>query len=142
MKTRNILMIFFLVVISLAAYVYFFIYHQAHADIFKAQPDFTISAVDLYRAFQEDERAANEVYLGKIIRVSGAVLDIEKEDGLVSAVRLDVGELLDGVVCEMDRVYLREAGELRAGDEVVLQGVCTGFLEDVILNRCAIIEID
>lgn len=142
MKTRNLLITLFLVVIALAAYGYFFVYHKAHADIFKATPDFTMEATELFEAFRADEVKANERYLGKIIRLSGSVMDLEMENGEISAIRLDVGELLDGVVCEMDKIYMRETGEIGIGDEVVLQGVCTGFLEDVIINRCAVVEIN
>ncbi len=143
MKIRNLIAVFFLIVLALGAYVYFFIYHKAHEDIYTAEPDITITAEELYMAFQEDELSANDTYLGKIIRVSGTVLEVEVENGgEISAIRLDVGEILDGVVCEMDRVYLRETGEIQPGDEITLQGVCTGYLEDVILNRCGIIDIE
>jgi hypothetical protein len=133
-------MILFLLVVALGSYLYFFVYHKSHADIYKTKPDVTIDALSLYSDFHDNETLANESYLGKVIRVSGQILEIQREEDRVSAIRLDVGELLDAVVCEMDQVYQRETGKLKVGDSVTLQGVCTGFLEDVILNRCAVIE--
>lgn len=140
MDTRRLLLIFFTAFLILVGYVYFFMYNKPHQDVHEARPDFTIEAMALYNEFEDDEVVANERYLGKIIRLEGRVLEVEVRDGKPSAIRLDVGHVLNSVVCELDEVYPRAIQGLEMGDKVVVQGVCTGYLDDVILNRCGLIR--
>lgn len=141
MKTKNLLILFFIAMLLLAGYVYFFVYHKSHIDTFTAKPDFEIEAVELFRQFTENEVTANDMYLGTLLRVEGIVLSVDESDGEVVAIRLDVDDILDAVVCEPDPIYKREIPAINPGDRVVVQGVCTGFLNDVIINRCVVIEL-
>jgi hypothetical protein len=141
MKTKNLLFLFLIAFILLGAYVYFFVYNKSHVDTFTAKADYEIEAFELFRYFEEDEAKANEKFLGNILKVEGIVLDVEYSEGEVAVIRLDVGEILDAVVCEPDPIYKREMPALNRGDRVVIQGVCTGFLNDVIINRCVVLEI-
>lgn len=141
MNIRNLLGILLLIILALGAYIYFFIYHQSHPDFYHQQADHKVEAVQLFTKFQADEQKANELYLGKVLRVTGVILDLEIKNGEIDAIRLDAGEILDGLVCELDKIYPRETSDLGIGDSIVIQGVCTGFLQDVILNRCSIIEM-
>ena len=141
MKTKNLLIIFFIALILLIGYVYFFVYHKSHVDTFTAKPDYEIEAVELFRQFSENEVTANDKYLGSLLRIEGSVLSVDKTDGELVAIRLDVDDMLDAVVCEPDPIYKREIPAMNPGDQIVAQGVCTGFLNDVIINRCVVIKI-
>lgn len=74
----------------------------------------------------------NPQYLDKIITVCGVVGEVTTEGGAVK-VQLIGGSAMGGVSCEM------ETGSTAApqkGSRVCLKGICTGFLMDVVLNRC------
>lgn len=142
MDTKYLLIIFLVSLILLVSYLYLFVYNTPHADIREATPDYSMEAMDLYGEFTTDEVVANQRYLGKIIRVRGRVLEVERKDGKPVAIKLDVGHILDAVVCELDEIYPRKTEKIQRGDLVVLQGICNGLLEDVILNRCGIVEIE
>nr|MBS0036640.1 hypothetical protein [Saprospiraceae bacterium] len=142
MKTKYLLIIFLVSLILLVSYLYLFVYNTPHADIREATPDYSVVAMDLYEEFTTDEVVANQRYLGKIIRVRGRVLEVERREGNPSAIKLDVGHILGAVVCELDEVYPRKTEELQRGDLVTVQGVCIGFQEDVILKRCGVVEFE
>lgn len=125
----------------LVAYSYFFIYNKSHVDTLTAKADHELEAIELYQHFSKDEVTANKKYLGSILKIEGVILDIEYTAGKISAIRLDVGDILDAVVCEADPIYKREMPDLKVGDQLIVQGVCTGFLDDVIINRCVVLEI-
>ena len=99
------------------------------------------TAPELLAAFVADEAAANTKFVGskeQAIRVTGIVRSIgEESNGLVN-VTLETGDAMAGVVCEF------ATGDLpttwKAGDKVALKGICTGYLIDVILNRCGAVE--
>ena len=100
-----------------------------------------VSATELHDAFLADEGAATAKYVGtteQAIRVSGVVRAIEPSgEGLVN-VTLETGDPIAGVVCEFATADV--PADWRPGSSVALKGICTGFLIDVILNRCAAVE--
>ena len=114
----------------------YLIYNQPHKDIRSAPADVSISATNLFNAFQSDEAAANEKFLDKIIEVTGTVVEVKKgEDGEVS-VTLDGGGMVFGVICKMDQLTTHKRTDFKTGEQLTLKGICTGVLMDVVLTRC------
>ncbi|MEO8591113.1 MAG: hypothetical protein ABI432_17165 [Flavobacteriales bacterium] len=101
----------------------------------------TIEAVDLLKAFQENEGAATVRFVGateQAIQVNGTIRAIDQGDkGKVNVV-LETGDALAGVVCEFASEDV--PGDWKAGDTVSIKGICTGLLMDVLLQRCAAVE--
>jgi hypothetical protein len=44
------------------------------------------------------------------------------------------------VVCYLVKDEFKKSAQIKEGQEVVLKGICTGFLMDVILVKCIIIN--
>ena len=110
-------------------------FNRGHVSNADAKSDVTISANELLTAFQTGEDAANAKYNDKIVEVTGQVREVAKADGK-TIVRLDAGDSMDGVTCELDADAKHKRTEFTTGDPVTFKCTCSGFLMDVVLVRC------
>jgi len=46
-----------------------------------------------------------------------------------------------GVICEFQAKHKKEADELRPGQQIIVKGICTGMLLDVVLVRCVLEQV-
>jgi hypothetical protein len=100
----------------------------------RAKADYTLSSEALYQAFDDDELASNSKFLGKTLRVSGAVSETTiLPDGTVK-VTLDGGDF--GVTCELDPNSKHERTAFQVGEKVEFKGQCDGYNLGVLLSRC------
>ncbi len=102
----------------------------------------TVTATDLIAAFEKDSAAANKLYLGKVVAVTGNIKSIEKEAGTIV---MGNGESMSSVRCSLDSNYVKKITGLNIGNQIIIKGACTGFNSDelglgsdVVLNRCVI----
>ncbi len=98
----------------------------------------TVKAEDLFKAYTDDEAAANARFNDKVVQVNGTVREVNGgENGAPVNVLLETGDPLGAVVCEFG-----PGTELTvsAGDAVSVKGFCAGYNLDVLLQRCAIVE--
>ncbi len=125
-----------LLCLAVAAWAYFN-YRQPRTGVASASADYTLEAAELYNAFATDEKRANETYNGKVVKVQGEVLEVQKEVDHVLIV-LKAGEKSGGISCSFsDKVHQ----QLPSPDEVVnIKGRCTGFLIDVNLVDAMLIQ--
>ncbi len=113
-----------------------YMYYKPHQNIKSSKADVSLSAVEVFQAFESNETAANEEYLDKIVAVSGTVKDVSKnEEGIVS-VTLDAGQDMFGVICQLDQLTQHPREDFPIGETVSFKGLCTGMLMDVVLVRC------
>lgn len=123
-----------LVIIGIGSGAY--MYYKPHQNIKASKADVSLSAAEVFQAFETDETAANAEYLDKIVAVSGTVKDVSKnEEGIVS-VTLDAGQDMFGVICQLDQLTKHAREDFPIGEKVNFKGVCTGMLMDVVLVRC------
>ena len=120
-----------LIVIAIGLYFYF----KPHTDVGNRKPDITINATELYAHYQQDEKLANEKYLGKIILVTGKVDDISRTDSSL-VIQLNAGAGAGGINCN---VFIHDKEKMplvNKGSSVSIKGKCVGFLMDVNLVDC------
>ena len=120
---------------AIGAGVGFYLFNKTVPSLNDMKTDFSLSATELYDAFDVNEAEANKTYLGKIVEVRGVVDDINQEKGNLN-VNLESGANFGLVSCKMDST-ITELGVAK-GEEITLKCQCTGFLMDVVLNRCVI----
>ena len=113
-------------------------YNRKPKDLSEAKPQIKTTAVALINAFKNDEATANKLYLGKTIEVSGAIAEIENEADTLLNIYLGDDTLMEKVSCSMDMRNKEKFGTLTAGQQISIIGFCTGYLQDVEMNRCAI----
>jgi hypothetical protein len=119
----------------IATAVGFYVYNKPHKSIQNASAEIEVEAVQLFAEFATDEQAANEKYLDKIVAVRGRIIEVKQDEAMISVV-LETTDMMFGVVCQLDELSVHKRTEFEIGEEVVLKGICTGSLMDVVLVRC------
>ncbi|HEX2393732.1 MAG TPA: hypothetical protein VHI78_00205 [Bacteroidales bacterium] len=134
---RNLLIVIAIgLVIGLAALLYTF--RKSAVTVGSKKADVEIDAAGLLDAFEADEPKANEIYLGKIVSVTGKVESVS-EDSIGISVYLKEDEDIAGIICSFDK-SANDVATIDKGNIVEIKGICTGYLMDVILNRCALVS--
>lgn len=109
-------------------------------DVAGAKPALLISAKDLVKAFEANEQQANADYVGKLIEVSGKIIEIDNtEDGSVN-ILLESENPMSTVLCQLDPVQTQDKSGISEGNDIRIKGLCSGFTTDVVLDRCHIIK--
>lgn len=111
-------------------------YNRTNADINDLKVDATVSADEIFNAFEADAIAAGEKYMGKVIEVSGTVLSTDE------AIILEASAAMDGGV----QASLK-AGEIGdkavVGASIKLKCQCTGrddLFGSVVMKDCVILN--
>jgi len=124
----------------IAAGIGYYFYNKPMADLRDVKADFQLTATDLYEAFDSDEKAAETLYLGKILEVEGLISEVEATDEGGVNLSLEGGGLLGGVRCRLDKDGINADASLTVGQSVTIRGECTGKLMDVELSRCVLLD--
>ena len=132
----SLFVVFFLAVSGILAALYF--YNLKPKDLHKVKPNFVISATGIQKAFELNERAASEKYINKIIEVSVEIGSVKKGGNNSMNVLLNTGSELSSVICTFPTVS--DSALFKTGRQITIRGVCSGFLMDVLLNNCAVVE--
>jgi len=124
MKKRIIFGIIFIVAVAVIGVVYFLVN--------KTEPKVNVSAQTLVEEYTANEKDADQKYLGKTVVVSGAIAQILSQDPLTILLEGNSGY----VQCEFSP---DSAPSLKEGANVTVEGLCTGYLMDVILTNSKIV---
>jgi hypothetical protein len=91
----------------------------------------------LQKEFEDSEAAASAKYINKIIEVSGSIASVTKSDSNNVNISLKSSNDLSSVICT---IASADPSKYKTGDELTIRGECSGFLMDVLLNNCAIVQ--
>ena len=139
MSRKSFLIIVFIAVAALAVYLLVKLtFRESEKSVASEPAVATLNAPQLLQLFEENEDSANRLYLGKVIQVQG-VIDSFIEDSVSVSVYLKDAEAFTGIMCVFDKTVL-DATSLQQGAEISIKGMCSGYLFDVILNKCALVE--
>ena len=122
----------FAVIISIYAYIE---YNRVVPNTYSLKSDFRLDASELIKDFDENEQTANAKYSDKTISVRGVVSMIQSTDSSAT-VFLKGESAVASVICQFQKADKEKLANLKKGEEVVIKGVCSGYLMDVILVRC------
>jgi hypothetical protein len=129
-----------LIVLALAGAGYgWYAYQKAPPDIREQEAGIVITAIDLLKAFQQDETASNAKYVDKVLIVTGTVTGIQTDSSGQATVSLQTNDLLAAVTCSFYQDD-GDAKKIKAGSPARIKGVCTGMLTDVVLNKCSLVQ--
>lgn len=113
------------------AVVAYKMYNKPHRSVQDADA-VAVSAADLVTKYEADEAASNKLYLDKVLNVTGevdAVAQNQKGETVITLKGSDMG----GVICTMEE---KNTETVQKGSIIKLQGICTGYLTDVVMVRC------
>ncbi len=117
----------------------FYLWNKPQKNMTSAVADLKIEASAIVTAFETNEAEANTKYLDKVVAVSGKVKEIKKEGDKIS-IFLTSESMMYGVQCNLDPLGKHGKTEFSVGEEVVFKGICTGFLSDVVIERCVLVN--
>jgi hypothetical protein len=98
-----------------------------------AETGIPITAAELYAQFTSDHLQANEVYLNKVLQVSGQVLTIKNTPYAAPVVILNTGDPMCGVACSLNK-FSPTAKPVKPGEKIIIKGICTGYVDHVVLS--------
>jgi hypothetical protein len=137
MKKKYIVL---LILIALAAAsavtVWKYTFRKAESSVVSKKADVEIAASDLLNAFETDENQANTLYLDKIVLVTGKIETVS-EDSIGLSVYLKESDSVSGILCSFEKGSV-EPSSLQSGNIVRIKGICTGYLMDVVMNKCSL----
>lgn len=90
-----------------------------------------VSASVLFNDYVTDEAASNTKYLNKALEVTGIVSDVKKNDAGATYVILQSDDPMFGINC----TFKEEPVGIVKGQTITLKGICTAYLDDVIVNQ-------
>ena len=141
-KLGILAVIIFIIAILGFIFIKFYIFRKSDVSVASKKPDIEITATDLVKNFEADEKSADAKYLSKIILVKGIIDNIAdtKTDTIPEiTVYLKEKGSTSGVMCSFDKsTYKKDI--LKPGDSVHIKGICNGYLMDVVLNKCAVVK--
>ncbi len=123
-----------LIVVLIASGIVIYLYNKPGRSA-ASEKGVGVTAADLATAYSKDEAAANKVYLDKTLDVKGVISEVTTNQQAKTVVTLE-GTDMAGVQCTL----LETTDGLKKGDSIHLKGICTGFLTDVVIDRCVIAE--
>ena len=106
-------------------------------DIQNAASESLISATNLTTAYLQSEENANIKFKDKIIEVEGVVRSItftnQRNTILLKGIKSDTN-----VICDFSINFKKQS--ITIGQHLKIKGICKGFLKDVILLNCMILN--
>ena len=134
LKKRTILWIGGLLLVVIAAAYGWHLYQKPHQSAAGETAAVSIDADTLYHQYQQDEHAADQKYMGKVIEVTGKLAEIQ-HSGNTEIWILSTQPGGGGINCQLFSNSTK-GEEPKPGDAVTVKGRCTGFLMDVNLSDC------
>lgn len=101
---------------------------ETKAEEVVVKPELTVTAKEIYEAFESNELMGNKTYKDKIIAVEGIVSSIDEVFGSYS-VSIDDGEdfSLVSVICSFDDSKEEQLIPLEKGQKITIIGLCDGY---------------
>ncbi len=135
MKRKIIIIVLVIIAGGIATGAYLF--NKPRQSVMDVDPAYRLSASTLVSEFEQDEAKSNEKYLGKVIEVSGIIDASNIDEKGILNVTLRGGDL-GGVGCQFESSKKSQTNKLTTGQSVMIKGICTGILIDVVLVDCVI----
>lgn len=130
------LLIVFLILMVFVGGIAYYLFNKKVEGLENAKAIYSLTADELYNAFEADEQAALQKYEGKVIEVRGEVLNKEENDQFVTVTLRAENAMIGGVNCSFNNLKM----DAKIGDELKIKGRCQGFLMNVILTNCVVVN--
>jgi len=131
-------LIYVLAVVALSAlggYYYVFVYSKNHHRDIQSEKWVGIQADSLSAQYQADESKANGLYLNKVLKITGTIITISKDQ--VGKITLMIGkaDAFSNVSVTLTQTIPITQ---KPGDIITIKGLCTGSLSDVVITDAVI----
>ncbi len=138
---HKILILLFVTALLIGGGVYWYAFMRPHQNMLKAKPEFELSAKNLFSEFNENETNANAKYLGKVVEITGKVVELKTTNNQTAIVLeyefFGVRTFIDSSFYSTNKKAFES---INPGQFVTIRGQCDGMLNDVIISRAVIIR--
>lgn len=134
MTTQRKIFLFILLGLGLLSCLYALLLWKSGPREVQQEAGIPITADSLFSAYSLNEKKANQLFLDKIVVVTGIISSVSKNQDGKTVVLLQTSDPMFGISCSMEQ----ESIALKEGNTVSMKGICTGFLTDVVLIRCSL----
>jgi len=114
-------------------------YNKPPRDTATIETDVKISSDKLAKSFSANEIKANTDFVEKTIEVVGSIKKITNVNNRYT-VLLQGQNDASHVICDVLPSSMEKVKELKRGQTVRLKGICKGYLLDVIMLNCILIN--
>ena len=137
MKKKKIyLYVFISALILINAYYYILPYFKnTTKNLELVASEASIKSNDLINSYILNEEKTDKLYTGKIIEVSGFVKEVTFLNNRNTVILYSKNKT-SGVICDIHPSQIEKIKKLKEHQEIVVKGICKGFLKDVILLNC------
>jgi hypothetical protein len=138
MNKRIIIFIIVIIIVLTGVCIGRYLYNKPHQSAASESASTSIPADALFQEYQQNEHAADSMYLGKVIEVKGVLAEID-HNGATDILELAPQKAGGGISCQMfphDKSTTTSYPAI--GTIIRVKGKCTGFLMDVNLVDCGI----
>ena len=140
MNNKNIkILIGLIILMSIVILFALNLYNKPHLNVEKTEADLVINIHELLDDYKNDENLANGKYVDQVIQISGEISEINIENGNSIIIFKD-STGTSSVMCHMSPEENLKVLKLKKDGEIILKGICTGYLLDVILIRCVLVN--
>lgn len=130
----------FLLIVTVLGIIGYRMWNKPHSDMTSATPDAKLTATELYKVYQTNETMADKQYLGKVILVTGNILEVNQGTDGSTNLLLDTGDPMSTILCQLDKFTKQTNITYSAGQQVTVKGICSGFTGDVVIDRCIVTD--
>ena len=111
------------VLIAIAAIVLYVVWNKPHRNVQSADAA-KITATELYRVFITDSAKARNLYVNKVVEVSGEITQLSLNQQSQQVILIKTAIPGAAVNCTMEE----KAGNIKAGDLISIKGICSGYI--------------
>lgn len=101
-------------------------------------PSIVVAPAKIIADYEANGVAADEMYKGKTVEVSGTIKDISKDILDTPYVTLESGNIVWSVQCMFDKSDASKLVSLSQNQKITLTGVVSGKMGNVLINNCQI----
>lgn len=118
------------------AFIGYYMFNKKVPGLENLEADYSLTANELFDAFDQNEPEALLKYENKILSVTGTVSSVKHGEVSSNIILHADNAMAGGINCSFnDRMNMVEKGQ-----KIIIKGRCQGFLLDVILNNSVINE--
>lgn len=130
---------YILPLVVIIAFIIYKVYNKSHVNIANSVEDISVSVKKIVEDFSSDETLANTIYLDKIVSVKGELSEIKNANEKTILI-LTSKDIFETVQAELSSNAAQKIKNYTIGKPITVKGMCTGYLMDVILVKCELIE--
>lgn len=114
------------------------VFKESDPSVKNSKVELQVDASQIISQYESNEELANQQYLGKVIVVVGRLESIKTTSTEIS-VYLKQENDISGILCNFDKSAI-DTSKLTINTSIKVKGICTGYLIDVVMNKCSIVE--